>query len=84
MDDTPIPLRQLVDAITSARGVKSVGTIPPWLIGWLIGEPLVKSLTSSFRVSNEKAKRDLAWQPQYGSFEQGIKDVLLALNTVAP
>ena len=83
VDDTPIPLRQLIDAITSAQGVKSVGTIPPWLIGWLIGGPLVKSLTSSFRVSNEKAKRELAWQPQYRSFAEGIKGVLLELNKVA-
>ncbi|GAB3643215.1 NAD-dependent epimerase/dehydratase family protein [Spirosoma arcticum] len=83
VDDTPIPLRQLIDAITSAQGVKSVGTIPPWLIGWLIGSPLVKSLTSSFRVSNEKAKRELAWQPQYRSFAEGIKGVLLELNKVA-
>ena len=82
VDDTPIPLRQLIDAITSAQGVKSVGTIPPWLIGWLIGAPLVKSLTSSFRVSNEKAKRELAWQPQYRSFAEGIKGVLLELNKV--
>lgn len=83
VDDTPMPLRQLIDAITSAQGVKSVGTIPPWLIGLLIGGPLVKSLTSSFRVSNEKAKRELGWQPQYRSFEEGIEDVLSVLNKIA-
>lgn len=80
VDDNPISLRQLIDNITSAQGVKSVGTIPPWLISLLIGGPLVKSLTSSFRVRNEKAKRDLNWQPQYGSFKDGIKSVLSDLN----
>lgn len=83
VDNTPIRLRQLIDTITSAQGLKSVGTIPPWLISLLIGGPLVKSLTSSFRVSNEKAKRELAWQPQYGSFEEGIRDTLLVLNKAA-
>ncbi|WP_018620740.1 NAD-dependent epimerase/dehydratase family protein [Spirosoma luteum] len=80
VDNKPIPLRQLVDLITSAQGVKSVGSIPPWLIGLLIGGPLVKSLTSSFRVSNAKAKRELKWQPKYGSFEIGIPAVLSKLN----
>ena len=80
VDDKPLTLRQLVDAITSAQGVKSVGSIPGWLISLLIGGPLIKSLTSSFRVSNAKAKRELKWQPQHGSFEVGIKGVLAQLN----
>ena len=80
VDNKPLPLRQLIDSITSAQGVKSVGSIPPWLMGLLIGGPLVQSLTSSFRVSNAKAKRDLKWQPQYSSFEMGIPAVLSELN----
>ncbi|UFH57508.1 NAD(P)-dependent oxidoreductase [Spirosoma sp. KNUC1025] len=80
VDNKPIRLRQLVDLITSAQGVKSVGSLPAWLIGLLIGGPLVKSLTSSFRVSNAKAKGDLKWQPQYSSFEKGIPAVLSKLN----
>ncbi|RYC66601.1 NAD-dependent epimerase/dehydratase family protein [Spirosoma sordidisoli] len=80
VDDYPLPLRELVDAITSAQGVKTVGSIPAWLIGLLIGGPLVKSLTSSFRVSNAKAKRELRWQPQYGRFEAGIDAVLRQLH----
>lgn len=83
VDDNPLPLRQLIDAITSAQGVKPVGTISPWLISLLIGGPLVKSLTSSFRVRNDKAKRELGWQPQYRSFQEGIKDVLPALNKIS-
>lgn len=80
VDDQPLPLRQLIDSITSTQGVKSVGNIPGWLIGLLIGSPLVKSLTSSFRVSNAKAKRELKWQPQYRTFEAGIPAVLRQLN----
>lgn len=80
VDDKPLPLRQLVDAVTSTQGVKSVGSIPAWLIGLLIGGPLVRSLTSSFRVSNAKAKRDLKWHPQYRTFEAGIGEVLAQLN----
>lgn len=80
VDDNPISLRQMIDEITTAKGAKSVGTIPPWLIGLLIGNPLVKSLTSSFRVSNKKAKENLKWQPQYPSFQDGIKITLSELD----
>ncbi|MCF2491619.1 NAD(P)-dependent oxidoreductase [Dyadobacter sp. CY347] len=80
VDDTPISLRQLIDHITMTLEVKQVGTIPPWLIGLMIGGPLVKSLTSSFRVNNQKAKEELNWKPQYKSFEEGIKGVMRDLN----
>jgi nucleoside-diphosphate-sugar epimerase len=80
VDDSPISLRQMIDEITTAKNIKPVGTIPPWLIGLLIGSPLVKSLTSSFRVSNEKAKEKLKWQPKHLSFRDGIKDVLSELD----
>ncbi|CAG5074644.1 Aurachin B dehydrogenase [Dyadobacter sp. CECT 9623] len=83
VDDTPITLRQLIDHITMTQEVKQVGTIPPWLIGLMIGGPLVKSLTSSFRVSNQKAKEELNWKPQYESFEEGIKGVMRDLNKSA-
>lgn len=83
VDDEPLPLRQLVDHLTTSQGVKPVGSIPPWLIGLLIGRPLVQSLTSSFRVNNQKAKQELDWKPVYARFEQGIIGVLSTLNTKA-
>lgn len=83
VDDSPISLRELVDSITSEQGVEAVGSIPLWLISLLIGGPLVKSLASSFRVSNQKAKRELGWQPQYPTFKEGIKPVLHTLNDKA-
>lgn len=79
VDDRPVPLRELVDSLTAAQGVKPVGSIPPWLIGLLIGGPLVDSLVSSFRVRNDKAKRALGWQPQHPTFAGGIHSVLRTL-----
>ena len=80
VDDAPIPLRALVDALTAAQGVKAVGSIPPWLMGLLLGSPLVESLTSSFRVRNVKAKESLGWLPRYATFAEGIHPVLRTLN----
>jgi nucleoside-diphosphate-sugar epimerase len=79
VDDEPIRLRQLVDTLTDAYGAKRVGTIYPWLMGLLLGAPLVKSLTSSFRVRNAKSKRVLGWQPRYATFASGVGPVLQEL-----
>ncbi len=80
VDDEPIRLRELVDALTEATGHKHVGSIPPWLIALMIGGPVVASLTTSFRVSNEKAKTVLGWEPRYPSFRSGVGDVVAELR----
>lgn len=53
----------------------------PWLLKLIIGGPLVDSLVTSFRISNEKAKRELSWQPQYHTFKEGLPGVLKALRS---
>ncbi|MGB3588151.1 MAG: hypothetical protein WBA23_16500, partial [Tunicatimonas sp.] len=80
VDDQPLTLHELVDTITDEQGVKKVGNINPWLLGLFIGSPLVKSLTCSFRVRNDKAKNVLSWKPAYPNFQSGIKPTLQQLN----
>ena len=80
VDDQPMRLRDMVDAVTAAAGQKRVGSVPPWLLGLMIGPPLVASLTTSFRVKNEKAKAVLGWKPRYPTFQTGIGDVVDTLE----
>ncbi len=81
VDDHPSTLRSLVDSITDASDHRRVGHIPPWLIGLIIGRPLVASLTTSFRVSNSKAKAQLGWEPKYPSFSGRVaKDLATIRN----
>lgn len=84
VDDQPIRLRELVGQLTSQSNHKPVGSIPPWLIGLLIGAPLVESLTSSSRVSNDKARRVLGWAPRYANLEAGLPGVLADLAKAHP
>ncbi|MDQ2784011.1 MAG: NAD(P)-dependent oxidoreductase [Chloroflexota bacterium] len=80
MDDQPLTLRALVDQLTDALDKKRVGTIPPWLMGLILGGPLVTSLTTSFRIGNDQAKAVLGWAPRYPSFADGLPDTLDALT----
>lgn len=80
VDDQPLRLRDLVNTFTDAMGKKRVGSMAPWLLKLIIGGPLVESLITSFRISNEKAKRELGWQPRYSTFKEGLPGVLKALE----
>lgn len=80
VDDAPLRLRELVDTLTDLTERARVGGVPPWLLGLLIGPPVVASLTTSFRVRNDKVKAELGWKPRYGSFREGLPDVLAALR----
>ena len=80
VDDEPVRLRDLVDALTEVAGRKRVGSIPPWLIGLMIGPPVVASLTTSFRVKNDKAKEVLGWAPRHPTFKAGVGEVVRELE----
>lgn len=81
VDDQPLTLYELINNLTDAMGKKRVGSMAPWLLKLIIGGPLVDSLITSFRISNEKAKRELGWQPRYSTFKDGLPTVLKALET---
>lgn len=80
VDDEPLKLRELVDAFTDAADKARVGSVPPWLLKFIIGGPLVESLTTSFRVGNDKAKGLLGWTPEFRSFRDGIPQVVKQLG----
>jgi nucleoside-diphosphate-sugar epimerase len=80
VDDQPLRLYDLVNTFTDAMGKKRVGSMAPWLLKLIIGGPLVDSLITSFRISNEKARRELGWQPRYPTFKDGLPEVLKALE----
>jgi nucleoside-diphosphate-sugar epimerase len=65
VDDAPLRLREFVDLVTDAMQSKRVGTIPPAIMGLIIGKPLVQSLVTSCRVANTEARDHLAWIPAY-------------------
>lgn len=80
VDDQPLRLYDLVNTFTDAMNRPRVGSMAPWLLKLLIGGPLVDSLITSFRISNQKAKRELGWQPRYSTFKEGLPGVLKELG----
>ena len=65
-----------VPALAAMLGAKPPRRIPGWLARVVAGGHVVVLMAEARGGSNAKAKRDLAWQPKYASWRQGVAAVL--------
>jgi 2-alkyl-3-oxoalkanoate reductase len=71
-DDEPAPVREWLPALAEAVGAKPPRRVPRWVGRILAGEALTTMMTEIRGASNEKAKRELGWQPQIPSWRDGF------------
>jgi nucleoside-diphosphate-sugar epimerase len=76
VDDDPAPLRDWLPAYAEAIGAKKPRRVPKLIARVVAGSYAVMLATQLSGASNERAKRELAWQPRYASWRQGFKDSL--------
>jgi len=75
VDDHPIGMNDFLIYAASLMGVKRPFSVPLWLLRWVM--PYVAAFSSTrLLVSNQKAKRDLQWQPQFPSYREGLQQVI--------
>jgi 2-alkyl-3-oxoalkanoate reductase len=72
VDDEPAPVRQWLPVLASALDAKPPRRVPRWLARLAAGETATAMMTEAKGASNEKAKRELGWQPLYPSWRQGF------------
>jgi 2-alkyl-3-oxoalkanoate reductase len=72
VDDEPAPVREWLPVLASALGAKPPRRVPRWLGRLLAGDAATAMMTEAKGASNEKAKRELGWQPRYASWRQGF------------
>jgi 2-alkyl-3-oxoalkanoate reductase len=72
VDDDPAPVREWLPVLASALDAKPPRRIPRWLGRLAAGEVTTAMMTDARGASNEKAKRELGWQPRYPSWRQGF------------
>jgi nucleoside-diphosphate-sugar epimerase len=72
VDDEPAPAREWLPALAEAVGAKQPRRVPRWIGRVLAGEALTAMMTDARGGSNQKAKRELGWQPRYASWRQGF------------
>jgi nucleoside-diphosphate-sugar epimerase len=76
VDDEPAPASEWLPYLAECAGAKPPMRVPRWLARMLAGEAAVAMMTDGRGFSNEKAKRELGWQPRYPSWRQGFAEEL--------
>jgi nucleoside-diphosphate-sugar epimerase len=72
VDDEPAPVHEWLPVLASALDAKPPRRIPRWLGRLAAGEAATAMMTEVAGASNEKAKRELGWQPHFASWRQGF------------
>ncbi|MEU4573382.1 NAD(P)-dependent oxidoreductase [Nonomuraea sp. NPDC023979] len=72
VDDTPLPFAEFVAALAEAAGAPAPIAVPSLL---LRPAPYMYALMAGTRIrlSNDKAKRELNWRPEYPSCRAGLR-----------
>jgi nucleoside-diphosphate-sugar epimerase len=72
VDDDPAPMREWLPEFAEALGAKPPLRAPAWLARRVVGRLPIDTILEMRGASNEKAKRELEWQPRYRSWRQGF------------
>jgi len=72
VDDDPAPVAEWLPYLARVAGAKPPLRVPAWLGRLLAGEFVVAQMTGSRGYSNEKAKKELCWEPRYASWREGF------------
>ncbi|MGH7006788.1 MAG: NAD-dependent epimerase/dehydratase family protein, partial [Stellaceae bacterium] len=78
VDDEPAPVHDWLPALAQMVDAKAPRRVPMFVARLLAGSAVVAMMTESRAGSNEKAKRELGWQPRHASWRQGFADVIAA------
>jgi nucleoside-diphosphate-sugar epimerase len=72
-DDTPCTVHEFTEYMAQCMQIPTPKSIPRQLMRIIIGRLPFETITMNCRVSNAKAKRVLAWQPEYPSYREGLR-----------
>jgi nucleoside-diphosphate-sugar epimerase len=75
-DDHPAPMSEWLPVFASAVGAKSPRRVPVWLARLVAGKDVAAFALELPGASNEKAKRELGWQPAHPSWRSGFAESL--------
>ena len=73
VDSDPAPVAEWLPYLAEIAGAKPPLRLPAWLGRLLAGEFAVALMTSVRGSSNEKARKELGWEPRYASWREGFR-----------
>jgi 2-alkyl-3-oxoalkanoate reductase len=73
VDSDPAPVAEWLPYLAEVAGAKPPLRMPAWVGRLLAGEFAVALMTSWRGSSNEKARKELGWEPRYASWREGFR-----------
>lgn len=73
VDDDPAPVAEWLPYLAKIAGAKPPLRLPAWLGRLLAGEFVVAQMTEGRGCSNQKARKELGWEPRYASWREGFR-----------
>ena len=73
VDDDPAPVAVWLPYLAGVLGVEPPRRVPTWLGQLFGGEFIAAQMTTSRGYSNEKAKKELGWEPRFASWREGFR-----------
>jgi nucleoside-diphosphate-sugar epimerase len=73
VDSDPAPVAEWLPYLAKILGAKPPLRVPAWLGRLLAGEFVVAQMTSARGSSNDKARKELGWEPRYESWREGFR-----------
>lgn len=73
VDSDPAPVADWLPYLARIAGARPPLRVPAWLGRLLAGELVVNQMTTARGSSNEKARKDLGWEPRYASWREGFR-----------
>jgi nucleoside-diphosphate-sugar epimerase len=75
-DDEPAPMSEWLPVFAEAAGARRPLRVPIWLARFVGGREVPTFALELRGASNEKAKRELGWQPAHASWRTGFAEAL--------
>jgi 2-alkyl-3-oxoalkanoate reductase len=72
-DSDPAPVAEWLPYLARVAGAKPPLHVPVWLGRLLAGQFVVVQMTTARGTSNDKARKELGWEPRYASWREGFR-----------
>jgi nucleoside-diphosphate-sugar epimerase len=76
VDDEPAPVSQWLPELAAAAGAPRPMRVPAFLARLAAGDYGVATMTAAQGASNERARRELGWEPAHPSWREGFRAAL--------
>ena len=73
VDSDPAPVAEWLPYLAQVAGAKPPLAVPAWIGRLLAGEFAVAYMTTARGSSNEKARKELGWEPRFASWREGFR-----------